>query len=202
MPAPERGSLWGILGGTFDPVHAGHLTLADNLQHRRNLVGVLLIPAFNHPFKQERDGAPYHHRAAMLRLAAAPFPKFEVCEIESERNLSGYTLDTVLAVKNRFPERRFCFIVGADNLDQIERWHQPDRILAEVPILAGARPGYRLKNHTALPADRIELIETEEIDISSSTLRGMIVDGATDDQLQPYLPPAVLDYIRKEQLYR
>ncbi len=202
MPEPEQGGVWGILGGTFDPVHRGHLTLADNIRIQKHLAGVLLVPAYNHPFKQQDCQASYHHRVEMLRLALKPYEHLVLCEIEAEEKLSGYTVDTIGALKDRYPDRTYRFIIGADNLDQILDWHEPDRILAEAPLLVGGRPGYRLRRADGLPFDTIELIETEPVDVSSTALRDLLHDDADDDRLREWLPEAVLNYIRKEQLYR
>jgi len=202
MPEPEQERTWGILGGTFDPVHRGHLTLADNIRIKKHLAGVLLVPAYNHPFKQQDCQASYHHRVAMLRLALEPYEHLLLCEIEAEEKLSGYTVDTIRALKDRYPDRAFRFIIGADNLDQILDWHEPDRILAEAPLLVGGRPGYRLRRTGGLPFDTIELVETEPVDVSSTTLRELLQRDTPADRLRQWLPEAVLDYIRKEHLYR
>ena len=202
MAAAEGDAPWGILGGTFDPVHTGHLTLANDLSRRRKLRGVLFVPTFRHPFKQDFCTASYEHRARMLALAIESYASFELCEIEAESNLPGDTLTTIRALKQRFPERDFRFIIGADNIEQISIWHEPQELLREVRMLVGARPGYELRLIGDLPADRFELAETEPVDISSSQLRQWLRERSNRDRVAESVPPAVLAYIEKENLYR
>jgi len=201
MPKPERGGVWGILGGTFDPVHYGHIVLAEAICDKKALSGALFIPAYRHPFKDNDEHAPYSDRVIMLRMALEDNDMLLVNEIEAARELSGYTLDTIRTLKETYPDTEFRFIIGADNLDQINRWHEPKKLLDEVLILAGARPGWQLELEGNLPSDRIELVPAETPDISSTRLREMIRSGISDEQLRRYLPASVLDYIRKENLY-
>ncbi|HOD65801.1 MAG TPA: nicotinate (nicotinamide) nucleotide adenylyltransferase [candidate division Zixibacteria bacterium] len=202
MRSPEQGGVWGVLGGAFDPVHSGHLALAREILRARNLAGVLFVPAYRHPFKGDRARASWPHRVAMLRLALAGDDRLRVCEIEAEQELSGYTLDTLRALKKAYPQAAFRFLVGADLLDQIDQWHSPEELLRETPVLAGARPGYQLKVSPGLPADRIELVPAETPAVSSTDLRALIGRGAPRPRLLAWLPAPVLDYIEKEGLYR
>ncbi len=202
MPAPERGGYWGILGGTFDPVHRGHVGLALEVCRARDLDGVLFVPSHRHPFKGDRGHAAYLHRVAMLRLALADHDPLRVEEIEAEEALSGYTIDTVRALKRKYTQATFAFIIGADLLDQVESWHDHEGLLQETTILAGARPGFQLKGVKALPQDRVALVETETAPISSTALRALIAGGEPHDALAKWVPEDVLVYIEKEQLYR
>jgi nicotinate-nucleotide adenylyltransferase len=201
MPKPDAGGTWGVLGGTYDPVHNGHLSLADGICRKKQLTGVLFIPAYRHPFKEDDQHAPYSDRVAMLRLAVAERDDFLVNEIEASEGLSGYTLDTLRALRKTYPRTSFRFIIGADNLDQIDRWYKPLELLAGTTVLAGARPGYDLRLQGRLPEGSVELVEVETEDISSTGLRRGIREGASDEDLLRYLPAKVLEYIRREKLY-
>lgn len=202
MPNPEHGGTWGILGGAFDPVHRGHLTLATDVIRARDLTGALFVPAYKHPFKGDRAHATYEQRVTMLRLALGSDDRLQVCEIEAQQDLSGYTVDTIRALKETYPEASFRFVIGADLLTQIDQWDRPDQLLHETKILAGARPGYHLTLNRHLPAERIEFVPTDTPDISSTELRAMIHRGEPRPMLAKWIPGAVLDYIEKEQLYQ
>ncbi|MFH1374962.1 MAG: nicotinate-nucleotide adenylyltransferase [bacterium] len=200
--SPDHCGHWGILGGTFDPVHNGHLALADDIIRLKELTGVLLVPSVRHPLKQDQCRASFRQRVVMLKLALANRDNLGISLIETEQNLSGYTLDTIRALKRLYPKAQFSFIVGADNLVELNRWRHPDRILKEVRILAGSRPGIEPRLPTGLAPDRIELVATSHVEISSTDLRRRIAEDNNDDQLDLLMPAAVWEYIRREKLYR
>lgn len=201
MPVPEPGQRWGILGGTFDPIHNGHLTLARQVGHLEALAGVLMIPAHTHPLKSTPLLAEYHHRIAMLKAAIDGDIYLQICEIEKEEGLSGYTLDTVRALKKRFRAVEFYFIIGLDNLERIFEWRSPGEILNEVNLLVGSRPGNEWRVPDGLPSNRIRFVNSEEIEVSSSAIRDTIKAGPTDDTLGGLVPADVLRYIRQNGLY-
>lgn len=202
MPIPQKGSRWGILGGRFDPVHFGHLTLASEAKRLQNLDGVLLVLSRSHPIKQTQAGASFDDRVAMLRLAVAPYDFMEISTIEMDRDLSGYTLDTVKALKSEYPGCEFFFIVGADNLTQLEQWYQPEAIVAEVTLIAGARPGYDLPKLDWLAPERIIRMESALVDVSSSQVRDLLVSAPNDPALADLIPAEVIEYIKQRSLYR
>ena len=201
-PTPDRGGSWGILGGTFDPVHRGHLALAREICEQKKLTGALFLPSIRHPFKQGQCEASFSDRVAMLRLAVKNHECFLVSEIEVEMSLSGYTLDTVRACKQRYPRAEFSFIVGADILGELKQWHDPEQILREVRILVGSRPPYDKKQLAAFPSDRIELVPTSLIDLSSTEVRQKIGDNISPDELDMLIPSKVRQYIQQRRLYR
>ncbi len=205
---PDQGGSWGILGGTFDPVHRGHLALVHEICEQKKLTGALFVPSIRHPFKQGQCQASFSDRVAMLRLAVESHECFLVSEIEAEMDLSGYTLDTVRACKQRYPQAEFSFIVGADILGELKQWHDPEQILREVRILVGSRPPYdkkqlvAQKQLAAFPSDRIELVPTSLIDISSTEVRQKIGTNISPDELDRLIPPKVRQYIQQRRLYR
>ena len=219
-PTPDQGGSWGILGGTFDPVHRGHLALAGEVCEQKELTGALFVPSIRHPFKQGQCQASFSDRVAMLRLAVENHACFLVSEIEAEMDLSGYTLDTVRACKQRYPRAEFSFIVGADILGELKQWHNPEQILREVRILVGSRPPYdkkqlvaqkklatqkqlvAQKQLAAFPSDRIELVPTSLVDISSTEVRQKIGDNISSDELDRLIPSKVRQYIQQRKLYR
>ncbi|MFH1687308.1 MAG: nicotinate (nicotinamide) nucleotide adenylyltransferase [bacterium] len=200
MRNPENPERWGILGGSFDPTHNGHLHLANQMLQSAHLDGVLFVPAYQHPFKN-RFAAAYDDRVKMLRLAIASHSHFEVCEIEREENLPGHTLATVMALKKRFPQREFFFIMGEDNIPDFDRWHQPEQLLRELVFLVGGRPPHEALACCRLPGDRMRPIEMEMIDVSSTDIRRKITEGRIADVAE-LVPPSVHAFIVTRGLYR
>jgi nicotinate-nucleotide adenylyltransferase len=200
-PTPEQGR-WGILGGTFDPVHNGHLQLATDIGKNKHLDGVLFVPTFKHPLKNHTLHASFADRTEMLERALAKKDKFLMSRIEREEGLSGYTIETVRAIKRRYPQAEFFFIIGADLLRQLERWHLIDQLLEEIPFLVGGRPSYEVPTKEFFRTDRIELVETVVVDISSTEIRSLVAFDSNDDKLESMLPSQVLKYIKDKKLYR
>ncbi len=199
--SPDQGGEWGILGGTFDPVHIGHLTLANQIYVQKELTGVLLVPSIQHPFKKSQCHASFSLRVEMLGLAVEEYDYLVVSEIEAKMDLSGYTLDTVRAFKDRYPQTSFYFIMGIDNLYELQKWHKPDDILREVRILVGSRPPYDKKQLVAFSSDRIEVVPTDLVDVSSSGVRQKIADNIPSEELDKLIPPKVREYIQHRKLY-
>ncbi|MEA3297664.1 MAG: nicotinate (nicotinamide) nucleotide adenylyltransferase [candidate division Zixibacteria bacterium] len=201
MPTPENGGDWGILGGSFDPIHRGHLNLASRIRSQKNLSGVFMIPSFRHPFKNACH-ASFEDRVEMLRLAIAGNDHFIISEIEKEINLPGYTLSTIRALKKKYPQVSFFFIMGQDNLIELNRWHKPDEILSETKILVGCRPPHDPNTISGFPADRIELVETTTMNASSTQIRELLRSNVPPEKLNTMIPDAVREYILTRGLYQ
>jgi len=202
MPIPLKGSRWGILGGRFDPVHFGHLTLATEARRLQKLSGVLLVPSQSHAIKQSEARASFADRVEMLRLAIAPYNFLEISPIEALQNLSGYTLDTVKAIKQQYTGTEFFFIIGADNLTKFEKWHRPKEILKEIAIIVGARPDHDLTDIKRLPADRVIKMESALVNVSSTMVRDRLATASDYTGLSDLMPPQVIEYIKRRNLYR
>lgn len=202
MAAPSDGERWGILGGSFDPVHLGHINLASEIKTFKNLSGIIIIPSYKHPFKNNHNEASFDDRLEMLKLALADEPYFFISEIEKEENLSGYTINTIRALKSKYENVEFFFIIGADNITQLEKWHQPDEILKEVNLISGKRPSYENKMPDKAMYDKIEFLKTSEINISSSEIRNMIAEDKDTKELSEFLDERVLKYILEKELYK
>ncbi len=200
-PTPDQGR-WGILGGTFDPVHRGHLVVAEDVRRFKRLDGIFLVPSVHHPFKMQRCHASYHDRLQMLKLAISNRSEFQVSCIESTESLSGYTLDTVRALKNRYPRTQFFFIIGADLLGELGLWHRPQQILKEVTLLVVSRPSYNWASPSGYPPGAIELIPTTSVNVSSTMVRRCVRENADDKELDRLIPAQVRRYIRERGLYR
>jgi nicotinate-nucleotide adenylyltransferase len=210
MCSPEKGERWGILGGSFDPVHLGHINLATEIKKAKQLDGILFVLSNQHPFKKNQTVASFVQRKKMLELAVDNIDNIDnienienylVSSIEKDKNLSGYTLDTIKALKNMYPDVKFYFIVGADNLLQIDKWHKPDEIFKELKILSGRRPSYANETVDTKWIDKIEFINTSEVNVSSSELRKMLKNKIEKDNLNKLIDKKVLEYIIENRLY-
>lgn len=201
MPGPENGGSWGVLGGSFDPVHNGHLNLADSILKIKKLAGVLFIPAFRHPLKKPAASAAYNLRVKMLNLALAGHKNLRLCEIEKDNDLSGYTFDLLPALKKRFPKAQFHFIIGSDLVPQLNKWYRANELLKECSFLVGARPGTKLQDIKKPAGAKMEFVEIKELDISASNIRGRIKNGADKTDLSQLVTAEVAKYIFEMDLY-
>lgn len=202
MPGPEPGENWGVLGGVFDPVHRGHLTLARDIQAQAGLDGILFVPADKTPHRKLKQGASFDQRCHMLELALVDAPAFRLDRIERDAKLRGYTLDTVRELKKRYPDTVFRFIIGTDNLLGFKTWFRWEEVLSEIKLLVGCRPGADPPDLSEISPRRVELVKTSLVDLSSTGVRETIRKGASRDELLEAVPAPVADYILKERLYR
>ena len=180
----------GILGGTFDPVHNAHLAMARAALQALDLARILFIPTGNPQYRKPAV-ASGEHRVAMLRLALSREPRFMVDERELQPGASGYTVDTLRALRAE-GRRELHLLLGADQYAKLGAWHQPHEIRALAKLVVFARPGVRLE-------DAVELIPMQPSSISASEVRARAARGA---DLSGLVPPAVANYIARHALYR
>ncbi len=187
----------GLFGGTFDPIHIGHLIVAEWLQDALRLENVFFIPNLIHPFAKRSDITPAEHRLGMLRLALEPFEHFRISEYEIKKNGVSYSVETIEYFERQFPQAQLFFFIGADNLAEFHKWHRYKDILKKVRLVV-----YDRKEGTIppqLPADKILFLQTPLIEISSTLIRRRISRGQA---VRSLLPHGVWDYIRQNGLYR
>ncbi|MCL6448460.1 MAG: nicotinate-nucleotide adenylyltransferase [Armatimonadetes bacterium] len=196
----------GIMGGTFDPIHYGHLVAAEEARWQFGLEKVIFIPAGHPPHKVSRKISEARHRLAMTRLAIESNPFFAASAIEIERPGLSYTINTVRDMRNTYPLTDIYFITGADAVLEILSWKHIDELLDQCCFIAAKRPGYRLgRLKTKLPGlrkeqlKRITVIEVPALAISSTDIRQRVQTGRPIKYL---LPEAVEKYIREQGLYR
>lgn len=200
----------GIMGGTFDPIHIGHLLIAEQAFQQFALDKVLFMPAGNPPHKKNREGrATNEQRMEMVRMAIENNPHFELSLMEmNESNESGYsyTYITLEKLKERHPDTEYYFIIGADSLYDFKGWAMPERICACATILVATRNhtdekllDYELKMNSSWFKGRFEKLLIDNIDISSQQLRKWIREGKS---VRYYIPDSVIAYISDQQIYR
>lgn len=194
----------GILGGTFDPIHLGHLVAAQEAWWQLGLEQVLLVPA-GHPYhKRQPPVAEAFHRLKMVELAVMDTPYFSVSRVDLDRPGPGYTVDTLRLLRAELgPEPAFYFIEGADSLADILTWHRPQDILELAELAVVRRAGVDLdlsRLEQSLPGllARVHWIDMPWIDVSSHDLRARVREGRP---IRFLVPAAVEDYIREQGLY-
>lgn len=183
----------GILGGTFDPPHLGHLLIASEVQHALQLSEIWFIPNQIPPHKIDDHFTESEHRLNMLRIAVKDHADFSVNTIELEREGPSYTYDTLRLLREEFPEHTFYFIIGADMIEYLPNWHKIDEVIKLVTFVGVKRSGYQTK--TIYPVVEVEIPQFE---VSSTMLRERLRSSGNTDFL---LPVDVKRYIEENHLY-
>jgi nicotinate-nucleotide adenylyltransferase len=196
----------GVLGGTFDPIHSGHLTIAEEARLRLNLGKVIFVPAGVPWLKSERNITPARHRVEMVRLAIEGRPYFELSTIEVERPGPSYSVDTIAALRQDLgPEYSLFFLLGWDSLAELPRWKDPARLVQMCRLVAVTRPGFSRPDLEAMEklvpgvSESVVWLDIPPVDISSSDIRARIAAGLT---IHGLVPSAVERYISRHRLYR
>jgi nicotinate-nucleotide adenylyltransferase len=194
----------GVLGGTFDPPHYGHLILGEQARDQLSLKRVLWAPAADPPHKQTQRISAISHRLQMLALALADNPAFEISKVDVERPGPHYTVDMLDLLRARHPAAELVFLIGGDSLRDILTWHDPEGIVARARMGVMGRPGtdYDLDALTeAIPGleKRLSFIETPLIQISGYDIRRRVAERKTIRYLLPF---KVHSYIYEHGLYR
>lgn len=188
----------GIFGGTFDPIHVGHLAAAVNAKAGANLDKVLMVVA-NVPWQKEglRKVYPAHQRLALVEAAVSGVEGLEACDLEIVRGGQSYTIDTVTEIKKLYPNEELFLIVGADVAIELETWERVDDLADLVTLVIVNRPGSKRPSNLRHVWDYVE-VEVPALDISSTDLRARAIDGRPLDYL---IPASAIIYIREHKLY-
>jgi nicotinate-nucleotide adenylyltransferase len=208
--AAERRRI-GLLGGTFDPIHYGHLAIAEEVRTTLAMAEMIFIPAGQPPHKLKRATTPAHHRLAMLELALASNPHFSISLVEMDRAGPSYLVDTLRILRTQSGMNvELSFVIGWDSLEELHTWYDPLGILAQLDVLvAVARPGYsetvdeetyRRQLEARLPgiSQRLLVVQAPFLDISSTDLRQRVAEGRP---IKYQTPEAVEQYIFEHGLY-
>ena len=199
--APAR---LGIMGGTFDPIHIGHLACAEQAREAFKLDAVVFVPAGNPVFKKDRKVSSGEDRLEMCRLATQRNPDFDVSAIEVERGGDTYTVDTLRELREHYPDNvELWFITGADAVMHIMQWRESAAIADLAHLIAVTRPGYELSDElrdlVAAGHFKVDYLEVTALAVSSSDLRRRVGEGKSVRYLTTQ---AVYEYIVKHGLYR
>ncbi len=201
MNAPVRRRRIGVLGGSFNPPHLGHLVIASEACYQLGLERVVFVPAADPPHKTVADATPAAVRVEMARLAIAGDERFTVSTVELDRGLK-YTVDTLRALAEEYAGAELVFIMGSDSLLQFETWHEPQAILELCRLAVAVRPGDDERRLDAVAAGlgrrRALVLRTPLIAVSSTDLRGRVRMGMPLTYLVPH---AVEAYVRRHDLY-
>ena len=200
----------GVMGGTFDPIHNGHLVTAEEAWKQFGLDQVLFVPSGNPPHKEDRESLDPENRYLMVVIATATNPHFKVSRMEIDRSGPSYTIDTVKELHRIYGKNtEVFFITGADAILEILTWKQPEQVLREAIFIAATRPGYDLhrleeslpeaekKRHESDP--RVVMMEIPALAISSTDIRRRVKEGSPITYL---VPEGVAEYIEKSGFYR
>ena len=196
----------GVMGGTFDPIHNGHLAVAEEVRSRLDLAVVLFVPAGQPWLKMESQVSSAEHRVQMVSLAIADKPHLKLSTIEVERPGPTYTVDTMAELQAELGTgNSLFFILGWGSLDELPQWKEPSRLITMCHLVAVPRPGYPRPDLKALEAlvpglsRRVILMDKPEIDISASEIRDRVARGLSISHL---VPEPVESYIKQHKLYR
>ena len=195
----------GIMGGTFDPIHVGHLITAEMVRSSASLDEVVFIPSARPPHKDGARAASAEDRLIMTECAVQDNPYFSVSDMELKREGPSYTVDTIAELRARLDDAELFFITGADAMNDLYRWHEPKRLLCSCQFIVATRQGAPLdelllaEKFTAEERSHIQVLPTPHLEISSSVIRARIRAGLSVRHL---VPRAVEEYIEKRGLYR
>ncbi len=195
----------GIMGGTFDPIHNAHLTLARQAYEQFSLDEIWMLPNGNPPHKRNTRQADVEYRIDMIRLAIQEIPYLKLCDIERSGQNYHYTYETLQQLNKKYPDTVFYFIMGADSLFDFDQWKEPGIISRECILLAAVRDHHRLgeieeriRELEEKYESRIYILGTPNMDIASEDIRKALADKS---EISHLVPAAVENYIRQHNLY-
>lgn len=205
---PSTGERLGILGGTFDPVHIGHLVVAREMMEAHRLDRLILLPAYRPPHKDPGGVSDASDRVAMLRAATADTPDLEIDTREIDRGGRSYTVITLEELRKERPDAELFFLIGADSLPQLKTWYESTRLVELAHFATAVRPGFPLDSVESLRGAFTDAVvddlkalcvQTTPIGVSSTQIRRNVSEGKS---IRYLVPPAVERYIAEHGLYR
>jgi nicotinate-nucleotide adenylyltransferase len=185
----------GILGGTFNPIHLGHLILAEEIREKLSLDKVIFVPTYIPPHKKTNDIAPATDRFAMIKMAIKPNKYFGVSDVEIKRKGASYTIDTLREFKKKYPRDEMYFITGSDLLNYLDAWKDLKQVIKLVKFVVATRPRYALSK---IPS-YIKTVAIRAVDVSAFEIRQCVKKRTS---IRYLVPDTVFDYIKKRKLYR
>jgi len=189
----------GVLGGTFNPPHIGHLIVAEQARENLELSKVVFVPTAIPPHKQGLDIVEAHHRVEMLQCALQGNRAFEISDMEIARGGVSFTVDTLRSLAQQRPDDSLFLLIGADNLMDFHTWRDPEGILAIAKVVAMTRPGFSMSAFDEQLRNRIHICDVPQIEIESRRIRARVREGKS---IRYLVPAAVEAYIAKNKLYQ
>lgn len=193
----------GIFGGTFDPIHIGHLYCAEQAMDELGLEYVIFLPASNPAFKQDSKIEGFADRYEMCRIAIADNPRFKLSDVESRRSGITYTVDTLLELRSCMPDDDLYFILGSDSFITLDKWKDTERLSRLATFVSISRHDFNIDEDQKKRLDKMgfdyEILKLPYLDISSTSIRRSISEGRT---IRYLVPDGVLEYIQCNDLYR
>ena len=191
----------GLLGGTFDPIHNGHLIIAEFLYDELSLDEIWFIPTKLHALKENEGISSPDIRRVMLELAISSNQKFKCLDVELTRPGKSYTVDTIDLLLNKYKSLnpKFYFFIGMDNVNELPHWKNPELITKKCQLVAFGRPGFKPSNGVKNSLPHIQFIPVPLLEISSTIIRERV---AADKSIRYLVPESVLHYIKENQLYK
>lgn len=187
----------GVFGGSFDPVHSGHLITAQVLLEKRNLEKIIFVPCYISPHKIEKGASLPEHRLEMLKLAVDGNSNFDVCTFEINRQEVSYTIETLRELKNIYSKLEL--IIGFDNILKFDTWKEPDEIFNLVNVVVMKRPGTAEPEIKDKYYNNAVFVDTPMLEISSTDIRARVKNNMSIDF---YTPEKVKEYIYRNKLYK
>ncbi|HEX8377305.1 MAG TPA: nicotinate (nicotinamide) nucleotide adenylyltransferase [Pedobacter sp.] len=187
----------GLFFGSFNPIHTGHLIIANYIAHYTFLDQVWLVVSPHNPLKSKGDLVNMYDRLEMAKLATDKADNIRVSDIELKLPQPSYTIDTLTHLKERYPEHEFTLIMGSDNLKSFKKWKNYELLLSDYKILVYPRPGYDCLELASHPS--VTITDTPQMEISSTFIRKSFAEGKN---VQFFVPEKVLDFIEAKNLYR
>lgn len=189
----------GFMGGSFDPVHFGHLIAAQDALERGGLDRVVFVPASQAPLKPGVVQVSAEARLAMVRAAVAGHARFDVSDHEVRKGGVSYTIDTVLAMRVEFPDAELAWVIGADQVERLHLWRDIGELVKQVEFIVLARPGWKAVERVDIPGLRLRWCEGHQVELSSTEVRERVRAGLPVDFM---IPHKTVEYIRENGLYR
>lgn len=187
----------GLFFGSFNPIHTGHLIIANYMANYTDLDQVWMVVSPHNPLKQKEDLVSSYDRLEMVKLATELAENIRVSDIEFQLPQPSYTIDTLIHLKTRYPEHQFSLIMGSDNLASLKKWKNYEVLLRDYELLVYPRPGFTETELTQHPA--VKMTQTPLMELSATFIRKAIKEKKN---VQFFLPQSVLDFIESKNLYR
>lgn len=189
----------GLFGGSFNPPHVAHCLVAETVRDQFGFEEIWWVPSHHPPHKTEEELASAKHRLAMTKQAAAVHPAFRVCDIELRREGVSYTVDTLRALQDEYPDVSFWLIIGSDSLRDFGSWHCPNEIMNRVPVVVYKRPGALSSVGESRFANRVHFADAPLLEIAGTEIRARCRKGRS---IRYLVPEPVRAYIEEHGLYR